>query len=473
MYLRPLPIKKTRRKLWLLFSLWITVMVTACVQPGEKIVTPTVKPESKPLSCFPEEVLDRHVHLLAGSLEKENLNESKRETAARLMKAYQALGEKGAAELTEKERRKALRDLLLEYEKLIVAFFQGDEERAASSDDPINRLARHRDEILNSYLSHDFKGVIQQCLKLKSDLGSDALTPEISLLFALALGEEGMLREAVGIGQGIVRELGAAPDYHDLQVRMAEWQWKLGEHENATMTYEKLLDVLDEKQASVRSLNRAFEEKQPDRVSGDGRVEEIPAEDGHIKALKSDQTENLFERVEHLLRENRFGEARELLVLKREEASTEPELESIDQAIKSLDRAEETYLEERIATISKQKENLSQVKRLLEEEKYEEVISGVDTLEFEEEKKDEIAKLKEQAVERLINQERNRAAKVFLAAKQASDSSLKEQYFRKCYEILEALIKQYPSSSLSEKIKSNMYSVEEELKKLGKTIEKQ
>jgi len=155
-----------------------------------------------------------------------------------------------------------------------------------------------------------------------------------------------------------------------------------------------------------------------------------------------------------------------LLVAKMHENQSGAENEALEQAIKSVERAEEKYIEEKIASISMREENLALARKLLENEQLEEAISNLNDLEEQEEGSREIRELREQAIERLINRERNKAAKLYLAAKKSRDPAKKEEYLRSSYEILNALVDKYPSSPLNNKIKDHIEKVEEELEKL-------
>jgi outer membrane protein assembly factor BamD (BamD/ComL family) len=151
--------------------------------------------------------------------------------------------------------------------------------------------------------------------------------------------------------------------------------------------------------------------------------------------------------------------------LKRGTVSSETGLKIIDQALKRLEGAQEEYLEETISMISEKKEAVQIARRFLDEEKYEQAISSLDAL-SEREESHEIKELREQAVESLINRERNRAAKIFLTARRTQDPEKKEEYLRSSFNILKALIEKYPSSPLINKVKSHLEKVEEELEKL-------
>jgi outer membrane protein assembly factor BamD (BamD/ComL family) len=113
-------------------------------------------------------------------------------------------------------------------------------------------------------------------------------------------------------------------------------------------------------------------------------------------------------------------------------------------------------------------EALKKARELIESEKFEEAISELESLEVNQDNSREVRELKEQAIEGLINRERNRAAKIFLAAKNTSDPRKKEEYLKSCYDILNNLLEKYPSSPLREKLKSHIKKVSEELDRLGR-----
>ena len=420
------------------------------------------------MPLIPVGVLDESILFLEGIIE--DLDGEDRGLAEGLLKSFKALRQASHVPIEQTQYRDALLSLFSDLNRTKETYFSRPKRGFKNTKDPIGLLADMRHEILSAYLAGDYQGVIDRCLNLKKALGSDALSSEIGLLFALALGEAGMLKEAVSIGEGIIRELGASPDYHYLRARIAEWQIQLGEKQKALIGYEKLTDAADEHYAMLQSLNRKLSEK-PRTIRQPVEESESPDPEGQSWVKESETEPSLFSQVETLVGEKKFREARDLLVMKREEAVTGSEKENIDQALKSLDRAEENYLEEKIALISKKRANLDTVKCLLEEEKFDQVIANIESMEFEEERAGEINQLKEKAIERWINQERNRAAKIFLAAKREKDPLKKERYLRSSHEILQKLLEKYPASPMTDKIHMNMKSVEEALKKLDESLQ--
>ena len=106
--------------------------------------------------------------------------------------------------------------------------------------------------------------------------------------------------------------------------------------------------------------------------------------------------------------------------------------------------------------------------RDIEDEDFEEAITRLEELEQSIEFGTESRVLRAQAIEKLVARERNRAAKLFLSAKGTADPENKEKYLTLSRDILKLLIEKYPSSSLNQKLKSNLLTVEKELAKLGR-----
>jgi hypothetical protein len=421
-----------------------------------------VVPESgiAPSSLFPQELLDEKIIFLNNILEKEDLTGKDREIASSLLDTYKSVKSISVGAFKEAEYQKVVRALLNNLNVLDEIYFSKQEERAKDYSRSISLFAAKKKEIQEAYALGDSKGVINHCLELKAVLGPDALTA-------------GMLTEAKSIIEGIVPELDTSPDLNCLRASIAELQLRLGEREKAIQVYKKLTDTLHEQEVVLQALNK--------------RISRAPVEDKEIEASPPFQTglearaqaqsdyelttqpegnaDQILYEVEQLVRERKFGEAWDLLILKRGTVSSETGLKNIDQALKRLERAQEEYLEETISMISEKKEAVQMARKFLDEEKYEQAISSLDTL-SEGEESHEIKELREQAVESLINRERNRAAKIFLTARRTQDPEKKEEYLRSSYNILKDLIENFPSSPLINKVISHLEKVEEELEKL-------
>lgn len=137
------------------------------------------------------------------------------------------------------------------------------------------------------------------------------------------------------------------------------------------------------------------------------------------------------------------------------------------QTADSVEQGEEQHLRERIERIAMKEQGLSRAKQLVEAEKFEEAIAAIDTLGTEGSVSEASRALMDEAVAGIVNQERNRAAKAFYAAKQTDDPAKKEAYLRTSHDILKKLLDKYHSSILISKIKSNFETVKSEMAKLG------
>ena len=98
-------------------------------------------------------------------------------------------------------------------------------------------------------------------------------------------------------------------------------------------------------------------------------------------------------------------------------------------------------------------------------EKYEEAILKLDELPPSD---PEVKELKNMAVEKIINRERNKAAKLFLAARNTKDPAKKEEMLNSSYNILKAVADKYPSSPLIPKVQDHINQVTKELVKVKK-----
>ncbi|MEE9611246.1 MAG: hypothetical protein V3W19_08340 [Desulfatiglandales bacterium] len=177
--------------------------------------------------------------------------------------------------------------------------------------------------------------------------------------------------------------------------------------------------------------------------------------------------EKLLRRVDELIQEHEFKEAKLRLIRERLRVQDISELETIDRALKTVEMAEQGFEKEKNSKLTHEKETIELARKLIEEEHFEEAIWKLEELKGEQDMAAEIKALKDLAIEKSINQERNRAAKLFLKARKTTDQTKKEEFLLSSYEILKALIEKYPSSNLVAKLNAHMGKVREELGKLG------
>ena len=463
------------KKLFGSLTALLLLLAFGCIPVPERRVVVAPEPGITPAPLFPVELLEEKIDFLGTILQKEGLTAKDREIALSLHEVYESVKNISPGDFQEAEYRKVIRALLLNLSVLDEYYFSKQEEIAGDYSKSISLFTGKRKEIQEAYVSGDSKGVINHCLELKAIFGPDALTPEIGLMFALSLAKEGMHIEAMSIVEGIGPELDATPDLNHLRTDIVELQLQSGEREKAIHVYKKLTDTLHKQEAVIQALSkkialspkqdRDLEVSRPLQIARTAPVQ--PEREHEVMTQPEGSTDQLLYEVEQLVRNRRFGEAWDLLVLNRGTVSSEAELRIIDRALRRLEQAQEEYLEETISMISEKKEALQMARRFLDEEKYEQAISSIDSL-SEREESHEIKKLKEQAIEGLINRERNRAAKIFLTAKRTQNPAKKEEYLRSSYNILKSLVDKYPSYPLIDKVKSHINKVEKELETLGK-----
>jgi tetratricopeptide (TPR) repeat protein len=303
--------------------------------------------------------------------------------------------------------------------------------------------------------------VINQCLELKSVFGQDALIPEIGLVFALSLGKQGMPKDAIEIGEGIALEMEATPDIIHLRAKIAEWHLKLGQREKAINMYDKLTDNLDERQGILNGLTRKIT----------GKTDPEPPSETKTDFQDLSPMDEFLLKVDALMQEHLYDEARLLLIKHRIKLEGGPDVKIIDEALKGVEIAEEKFEKEKRSKDAYINEAIETAKNLIEEESFDAAISKIDELQDLHGPSPESMALKNQAIEKLINSERNRAAKLFLAAKKTQDRAKKEEYLLSSYKILKAIIDKYPSSPLNDKLKSHMKTLTNEMEGLGITPE--
>ncbi len=296
-----------------------------CASTPERHIVISPDSRAEPIPVIPNQLLDKRIRFLTRLLEQEKITVKDRKIASNLLEAYKSVKKASRSSLKKEEYRRTLNSFF-HYLNLVDEHYF-DKERAGTRDysEAIKLFADERDKIIDTYISGDFKGVIKKCLKLKTEFGPDALIPEIALLFALSLAEEGMLEQAINIGEGVIHTIDTMPDLVILRARMAELQLRSGEREKARLVYEKLTDSLDEQFVILRSLEKKISETQ---VTGPGLKKTTEQKQKGLKeSYPIRRTEEEFlQHVEDLVQAHRFGEAMDLLVTKRDRLSQERRL---------------------------------------------------------------------------------------------------------------------------------------------------
>ncbi len=442
------------------FLVMFFVSCTGCLPVLQKPEVVISKPETRPAQLPPLDLVDKKIEVLEETLQTEGVSEKDKEIASILLELYKTLKRAYSGQITEAEYRNVINTLFKMLSALDENYFS---KRTGVPDysGPMNLFSARRKKIMDTYFAGDFKGVINQCLELKSVFGPEALIPEIGLVFALSLGKEGMPKDAIEIGEGIALGMESTPDILYLRAKIAEWHLNLGQKEKAVNMYDRLTDNLDERQGILKGLSH--------KIAGKTRAE--PPSDIKTDVQDLSPMDELLLKVDALMQNHLYDEARLLLIKQRIRLEDGPDVEMIDEALKGIELAEEQFEKEKRSRDTYINETIETAKNLIEEESFEEAIAKIDELQDLRGPDTESVALKNQAIEKLINRERNRAAKLFLAAKKTQDHAKKEEYLLSSYKILKATIDKYPSSSLNNKLKSHIKTLTEEMDKLGITPE--
>jgi len=439
-------------------GIWSCALPPGTYGPGTRTSAPQQKTDRL---VSPKQIQDR-IEKLRGIMDQKDLTERERRVVMRFIELYRSM----ERSVSRPGPDQALVDSLYpDLERLERACLPDEKISAASAEEHIRGILQQQEKILDRYLSQDFNGVIRQSLELKEAFGPDALTPQVGLLFSLSLAREGMLKEAIRVGNSVVDEIELSPDPVYLKVKMAEWHLALDQPEEAREWYDKLTDHLDQWRSDIAALEERLPSGSAPLPSQE--VGEEPAGSPELKEEARNLSLNeLLERVDRLIRHARFDQAKLLLIRRRIALKDPSDVELIDRALENVNQAEETRQARIGPGADRCTRGLESAKALVEAEDYRTAIRRLDALPGACRNDPEVKILRERAVEKWVQHERNRAARLFLAAKNSQSPGTKRSRLRSCLKILNKLIEQYPTSSLKQKIKSDKKVVTEALERL-------
>ena len=447
--------------------IFLGVWGSGCAAPPKSRVP--VEPEIVEHSdlLINDTMIDQKIRFLEGILANKDLSGRDRETAAAVLRAYKQLKESASAHLTEKDYQRLILSLFRAVSLMDEAYY-GEKKVRRDDAGAFALFAEKRQAIIDLYLKRDFKGVIKEALELKDIFGPDALTHEMGLLFALSLAEEGDLEQAIEVGEAIADEFDRVPDVMKLRSEIARWQIALGKEDRALQTYERLTDNQDERAALVQEVVRQISAHEKDRPVDQPDIAE-PAPGGGPDDLWQEggyTIDQLLEKVRSLVQGHAYSKARILILREQIRTGEGPENDLLHRELEKIDQHEAEFQAQKQMRDDPLKETQEIARQMIDKEDYEAAIDAFSKVEASHELDAESRKLKERAVESLINKERNRAAELFLAAKKAGDPSKRKELLDSAYTILKALIDKYPSSPLNQKLKSHIAIVQNELDRL-------
>jgi len=364
-----------------------------------------------------KDTLTKKINVLNAFLKDDNIVNETRMIISTLKNNYEVMREALGTTDTGQPPAHALRDFLSGLEKANDSFISS---RASSRDGQrkvIEKLSKGTKDIMRLYRKGDTKAVIAGCDFLQTEYGPDAFTIDLTAALALSLAREGRMQEAIALGDAAAKAIKEADEFCNMPDRIKEWKAALNPEQEA---------------------------------SGE------PIEQRRLRKILA--------QAESLSGQGEFDRARELLITGRGELKDDALLYQIDKALEKVEEQREGFLEERIALISKRGEIIAEARDLISREMPDEALARIKPLDSGDAQPDlELRAVKAEAIEQIISRERNRAARLFLQAKETGDAATREKLLRSSYGTLKGLIEQYPDSPSVKKITENMHAVQKEM----------
>ena len=460
----------------ILGALFLLTLTGAC-QPALQREPVSARQDLTPPLALSVEALDRRILYLSRVLETQDLSMDDRQLAQDLLASYRGLRTASQSGSLRQNTSPMVNMLLRNLEQMENRYFTKQSAAPGLSAEGVQQLAIKRKKILEAFSAGQDQAVIDGILELEKTFGPDLITPDLSLLFALSLGKKGTFTTALSVGQDAAAQLEGRPDVVQLRSQMIEWQLALGNEKEAKEIYDKLRLKLIEREALVRALEQ--------KIAPDGSKGTSP----ETAAIRGDLTKADLERdlrdalakAEGFAQIGDFGRAKFILFQQRIRFDEGPETERIDQALKSVEMAEEKArqqpktevaaaepardLQKELQHEAQKQDSLKLASSLIRSEKYEEAIVKLDEWPPSD---PEVKELKNMAVEKIINRERNKAAQLFLAASKTKDPAKKEELLNSSYNTLKAVADKYPASPLTPKVQQHMNQVTKEIAKVKK-----
>ena len=463
---------------WFIGGVLFLVSLTGACQPALQKERVGQGRDLSPPSSLSVEALDSRILYLNRLLETQELSKEDRELAQDLLATYRGLKTASESGSLRQNYAPMIHILLRNLEQMEDRYFTARKGKDdILSPEGVRQIALKRKQIIQAFSEGNDQAVIDGILEMEKVVGPECLTPDLSLLFALSLGRKGTYTTALNVGEEVGRQLEGKPDLLQLRAQMIDWQLALGNEKGAKETYERLKSKVAEREALLKGLEQkltaeGFKGSLPESASG---------KEDLMKADAEREVRDSLAAADELVQKGDFGRAKFVLLQQRIRLEEGPEAALIDQALKNVEAAEEKAqqqgktemtstepakdLQKDLQQDMQRQDSLRAAFALIRDEKYEEALLKLDGLPPSD---PEVKELKNTAIERIINRERNKAAKLFLAARNAKDPAKKEEMLNSSYAILRAVAEKYPSSPLIPKVQDHINQVTKELLKLKK-----
>jgi hypothetical protein len=451
-----------RRGMGLVLAGFFIVSLFFACAPQLRRETPVPSPqEVRPLPPLHLEGLDKKIASLRGFLETKGLNEEETAVARSLLATYETLREVLSYPLFPDDYHRIV-DLLYGNLRYLDEVHLKTMQRLRTQ--TAQAYFEKRKTILSDYLSGKNLAVIDGCAELEKEIAPEGLTSEIALLCALSLGENGRYEDALRISEAISPELEKEPGFMWLKLKSIEWEVALGKQDQALREYEQMAGRLREEESLLKSAERKVM-PEPSKVTATQIPEkEVASTETEVPASMT--TEEVLKKADELVKSGEREKAEFLLYQYRLRLEEGPEAEAIDRALDNLADTATTSpppVEPEGPTVA---EVVKMASALIDGEKYEEALVKLNELKQKGSLTPDGQRLEARAVEKIINRERNKAAEIFLRARNTADPEKKEELLKSSYDILKAVAEKYPDSPLNKKINDNMRAIENELKKI-------
>jgi len=472
---------KNRPSIRLILGALFFLTLTVACQPALQREPVTAKQDLAPPLAVSVEALEKRIVYLSGVLETRDLSRDDRELTQDLLASYRGLKTASQSGALKQNYSPMVNMLLRNLEQMEDRYFTKITAAPGFSAEGVRQLAIKRKKIREAFSAGNDQAVIDGILDLEKIFGPESVTPDLSVLLALSLGKKGTLTTALSVGQDAASQLEGKPDLLQLRAQMIEWQLALGNEKEAKEIFERLQRKLSEREALVRGLEQKMSVEGPKTSPP-----ETAASRGEpTKASLDRDLKDALAKAEESAQKGDFGRAKFLLFQQRIRFDEGAEAELIERALKSVELAEEkaqqqprteipakelsstssTDRQRELPREADKQDSLKLALGLIRSEKYEEAMVKLDELPPSD---SEVKELKNMAVEKIINRERNKAAKLFLAARNTKDPAKKEELLNSSYNILKAIADKYPTSPLIPRVQDHMNQVTKELVKVKK-----
>ena len=444
-----------------LAGLCVLSLLFACAPQVRRETPAPPPPEFQPLPPLNLEGLDNKIRFLRDILEKQDLSDEEMTIARNLLSTYETIQEVLSYPLYPDDYHRVI-DLLYENLTQMDEGYLKTVQRMRTQS--TQAYSEKRRTILSDYVSGKHLSVIEACAELEKQLGLGGFTPDTALLYALSLGENGRYEEALKVSEAISPELEIIPGFNRLKAKRIEWELALGRQDRALRGYEQLASRFREEEAMLKSVEKSLLPEPSKATAIESSEQGIASLQTETPALTT--TEEVLRKADELVKGGEPAKAEFLLYQYRLKLEEGPEANAIDRALENLGNAAATTPSPSETEGPTVEEILKMASGSIENEKYEEALLKLNELKEKEQRSPEAQRLEARAIEKIINRERNKAAEIFLRARNTSDPEKKEEMLKSSYGILKAVAEKYPDSPLNKRINDNMRAIENELKKV-------